>query len=67
MPIRILRVIEYKYDTIEHMQEDMSRWSIPANGLRDLGRLEIRSATAPLEVVFNIANLEGGRGLTEDR
>ncbi len=32
MPIRVLRLIEYVYDTPDEAQKDMERWGVPANG-----------------------------------
>lgn len=51
--IRVLRVLEYTYDTVESMEHDMERWQIPANGSKTPGsRQVIKSATFPLEVIF---------------
>lgn len=30
--IRVLRLLEYEYDTPERAEQDMGRWQIPANG-----------------------------------
>lgn len=30
--IRVLRLMEYTYDTPEEAQRDMDRWMVPANG-----------------------------------
>jgi hypothetical protein len=30
--IRVLRLMEYVYETPEQAQEDMERWQVPSNG-----------------------------------
>jgi len=49
---RVLRLLEYTYDTAERMADDMSRWTIPANGSHRAGQLVIRSAVLPLEIIY---------------
>jgi len=43
--IRVLRLLEYQYETAEQMEEDMGRWYIPANGVSTRTKPVIRSAT----------------------
>jgi len=33
MTVRILRLMEYTYNTPERMEQDMEHWHIPANGV----------------------------------
>ena len=54
--IRVLRLLEYVYDSVETMQADMQRWGV--QGVRDLrvgarpgSGMMIRSTTLPLEVL----------------
>lgn len=44
--VRVLRIIEYTYDTQKIAENDMGRWNVPANGTykRAEGRI-IKSAT----------------------
>lgn len=42
--VRILRLLEYIYDTPERAQKDQERWQIPANGSRISGDMVVRSA-----------------------
>ena len=35
--VRVLRLIEYTYDTPQRAEEDMAKWQMPANGTRYLG------------------------------
>lgn len=32
--IRVLRLLEYTYETVEEMETDLGRWQVPANGSR---------------------------------
>ena len=51
MTIRVLRILEYVYETPERMAQDMQRWGVGANASYEAGRgLTIRSATMPAEV-----------------
>lgn len=62
--IRVLRLLEYTYDSVETMEADMAHWTIPANGARNPGstakpaRLIICSATLPLEVLLDVEPLD---------
>ena len=47
--IRVLRLIEYTYDTARAMAADMARWEI--QGTRWQGRVRIRSVALPPEIV----------------
>lgn len=47
--IRVLRVLEYVYDSAETMEKDMARWAVPH--VQHGTRLTIRSTTLPFEVV----------------
>jgi hypothetical protein len=51
MTIRVLRLVEYNYPDAKRMEEDMARWTIPANGSHQAGNMVIKSATLPLEVL----------------
>jgi hypothetical protein len=42
--IRVLRLLEYIYDTAERAQKDQERWQVPANGSRLAGDMIVRSA-----------------------
>ena len=44
MAYRVLRLIEYTYESVEQAEEDMLRWSIPANGGMGFGEKAIRSS-----------------------
>lgn len=49
MPIRVLRVIEYTYDSVESMERDMAGWT---HGLKRWStRITMRSVVLPLEVI----------------
>lgn len=51
-PIRVLRLLEYTYPSVERMEQDMGNWTIPANGTYRTGSTnKIKSATLPLEVL----------------
>lgn len=41
--IRVLRLIEYTYDDAEMAEKDMSRWNLPAVGIRRHGPNVVRS------------------------
>lgn len=48
--IRVVRVLEYSYDSVEAMEADMQCWEV--QGVRRFSsRLAIRSSTFPLEVL----------------
>lgn len=47
--IRVLRLLEYTYDSVEQMDKDMALWQVPANGQHLHGRL--KSATLPLTIL----------------
>ncbi len=49
--LRILRVIEYTYETPERMVEDMARWQVGANATKYFGSETIKSAIILPEVV----------------
>jgi hypothetical protein len=42
--IRILRLLEYVYESNERAEEDMSRWKIPPVGTSRHGNMTIKSA-----------------------
>lgn len=42
--IRILCILEYRFDNIEVMQRQMANWVVGANSIRDFGSGTIRSA-----------------------
>lgn len=55
MPVRVVRIMEYSYQTQEDADADMSRWNAPANGIRSFdGRTLIRCATLHPETIFPI-------------
>lgn len=39
MTVRVVRVMEYHYDTLEKANEDMARWQVPAVGDKKFGTL----------------------------
>jgi hypothetical protein len=41
--IRVLRLLEYVYDTQERADADQARWQMPAIGWRRIGDMTIRS------------------------
>jgi hypothetical protein len=43
VPIRVLRLIEYVYDTPERAEADRQHWQIPPIGTRRHGDMVIRS------------------------
>jgi hypothetical protein len=49
--IRVLRLLEYTYTSVERMEQDMSHWQIPTNGTWDAHGIVIRSAIIPLEIL----------------
>lgn len=52
MTYRVIRVMEYEYDSIETYLEDSKHWVVPANGAKSMKnhkRLVIRSATTPVQ------------------
>lgn len=48
--IRVLRLLEYTYDTVETMEADRKRWHVQEGRLVN-PRITIRSTTLPLEVL----------------
>lgn len=42
--IRVLRLIEYTYETPERAEEDMGKWQLPASGSSAFGGLVVKSA-----------------------
>lgn len=57
--IRVLRLIEYVYDTQERADADQARWSMPATGWRRVGDMTIRSTI--------ITDLNFGEDLAEEQ
>lgn len=52
MKIRVLRLLEYTYDTLEEMENDMGRWGVAANGSHRIGKNStIRSAILPSSIM----------------
>lgn len=53
--IRVLRVLEYTYESVEAMTEDMGRWQIGANAVRSWPQMargrSIKSATMLPEMI----------------
>jgi hypothetical protein len=48
--IRVLRLLEYTYESVEEMEKDMKRWGV--QGVRGYNpRCVIKSVTLPLEVL----------------
>lgn len=45
--IRILRLIEYNYESYEQAEDDMKNWGVPAFGSRQFGNKTIYSAILP--------------------
>jgi hypothetical protein len=61
--IRVLRFIEYRYETVEAMEEDMARWttSNPPRSHRATGwRMRMSSAHLPPQVVRGLFPAENG-------
>jgi len=52
MKIRVLRVLEYLYDDVERMTEDMERWAVPQTGVKQVSGMAIRSATFPASLLL---------------
>lgn len=49
--IRVVRIMEYVYETPEDMVADMSHWCVPAYGLKRWNsRCLIKSAVLPIEL-----------------
>lgn len=46
--IRVLRVLEYIYDDVEKMAEDMARWTSTIS----VPRMTMRSASMPVDLLF---------------
>jgi len=42
--IRVLRILEYIYETPERAEEDLSNWGVAANGSHNFGDLVVKSA-----------------------
>ena len=42
--IRVLRILEYTYESNERAEEDMQRWQVPAVGSQRHGDMTIRSS-----------------------
>lgn len=49
MKIRVLRLMEYTYESVEVMEKDMARWQV--QGTEVHGSIKIKSTTLPLEVL----------------
>jgi hypothetical protein len=49
--IRILRILEYTYRTVERMHEDMGGWGLGANAVKHVSGMSIRSSTMPSEIL----------------
>jgi hypothetical protein len=47
MAIRVLRIIEYKYENEQRASQDMARWT----HVHTDGSMQMRSATLPFEAV----------------
>ena len=43
--IRVLRMMEYTFDSYEHMEKVFANGAVPQNGTRMFGTTSIRSAT----------------------
>jgi hypothetical protein len=41
--IRVLRIMEYEFDSYEQMEQSMSHNAVPTNGIKIFGRNVIRS------------------------
>lgn len=42
--IRVLRLMEYEFESNEAAEHSMSHWAVPANGIKTYGKNSIRSA-----------------------
>lgn len=53
MKIRVLRLLEYTYDSVEVMERDMKRWNIPQTGTYVIpsAGIEIASSVLPLNIL----------------
>lgn len=49
--IRVLRVMEYSYDTFDHMIGDMVSWQVAGDGISHFDGVTIRSSTISLKVL----------------
>lgn len=50
--VRVLRILEYEYESMDYMDKDMGRWNLAANGFKSTGSMVVRSITMfphPLE------------------
>lgn len=61
MAIRVLRLLEYVYETPEVAEQDMDRWSQSDDGCWQGGRVRMRSVALPFEVM----SPEGGESLND--
>lgn len=52
MAIRILRLMEYVYPDAETAEEDMSRWMIPATGIRRMSPNKLIRSTILTDLNF---------------
>lgn len=52
MRIRVVRLLEYSYDSVDTMVADQQRWAIPANGVgpHPNKHVQIRSAVLPVDL-----------------
>lgn len=50
---RVLRVIEYTYQSTDAMVEDMTRWNAPVDGSRVEPNVTLRSSIVTFEPIFS--------------
>lgn len=63
MAIRVLRLMEYEYETVEDMEKDMARWTLqspvpPQRGTGRPWRMRFRSAALPIVVFDSVDPLQ---------
>ena len=65
--IRVVRILEYIYDDVDHMDNDMSHWAVPANGTKRYGTRDyIKSAVLPLELFQDVGLISPPVGEVEE-
>ena len=52
MTVRVLRIMEYRYDSLTRANEDMDRWQV--QGSRKFGHCTVTSTTMPVEEVDEV-------------
>lgn len=45
--IKMIRMLEYTFESAEEAEHHFARCAVPLNGRKDLGHMTVRSATLP--------------------